>query len=581
MSVAKVLRLDEHRDRRLQRLRLADAMFRADRNRRAIFRHLAEAAELSGADRVATVWIDEYGPGLVHPHAVVDLLSDRPRRAFQIEPLTRAWEMGVPGAHDDGVVVGSTGPSTFAIALGSDGARAWFVVVESVAPRPPLDDETRDRIMFLAGECSAIVLHRDLDVDRDPDVPSAEARFAGWPILKDLEGREDDEGVSRRIAQRFVVARLIRSLLDDDLTMAIDRRREQARRARSELARDQALHGREQRLWARALTCYEELDLDLLGRTLADLGEMAEARDHFHGCLELYRMAYEVSAAIGAPEAAAHVARLRGRLLRRRARWADATTWYGAAHAIAAAASLTDLAARALSGLGVIKKDMGNIPAAREALAEALSVATGAGSPDTVATVHAEILGLEKVAGNLELALDHGWLAVATFDQDEVGRTRCLAVLAGALADYGDREAAEDAWTIVAHTSDERFYRVYAHDALAYLAALRKDGNGFDAQAKLCDDLDWENGPHSAKAEILYYRGISCRELGRFEAADTWLRRASEFAEEHNFNRVHFRAEQALVNLGREVEEQRRPTPAAPSDVREGVRAMRLEVVGA
>jgi hypothetical protein len=50
---------------------------------------------------------------------------------------------------------------------------------------------------------------------------------------------------------------------------------------------------------------------------------------------------------------------------------------------------------------------------------------------------------------------------------------RCLAVLAGALADYGDREAAEDAWSLVAHSSREAYYRIYAHDALAYLAALR------------------------------------------------------------------------------------------------------------
>ena len=52
----------------------------------------------------------------------------------------------------------------------------------------------------------------------------------------------------------------------------------------------------------------------------------------------------------------------------------------------------------------------------------------------------------------------YGWTAVATF-QDPKGRLRCLAGLAGALVDYGDRAAAEDAWTVVAEASDEVVYR--------------------------------------------------------------------------------------------------------------------------
>ena len=107
MSVAKVLRLDDYRDRRLHRLKLASALYSVDASRLEIFRHLVEVAELSAADRVATVWVDEYGPGLVHPYVVLDLLSDRPRGSFQVEPLHKAWEMGIPGAHDDGAQGGA------------------------------------------------------------------------------------------------------------------------------------------------------------------------------------------------------------------------------------------------------------------------------------------------------------------------------------------------------------------------------------------------------------------------------------------------------------------------------------------
>jgi tetratricopeptide (TPR) repeat protein len=326
------------------------------------------------------------------------------------------------------------------------------------------------------------------------------------------------------------------------------------------------------------LDAYEEHDLELLGRTLVELGEMAEDRDHHHGSLELYRCAYEITAAIGAPEPAAAAARLSGRLLRRRARWDEANAWYDAAHAIASAARLDDLAARALSGLAVIKKEMGNLPAARDFFHEALEVAERSGALDTVAAVHGGLLGLEQAAGNLRAALDHGWVAVEVAES-EVARTRCLATLAGALGDYGDREAAQDAWTVVAHTSKEKYYRIYAHDALAYLAAERGDAEGFDSHATLCDDLDWENGPRSAKAEILYYRGLSYRALGRLLTAEAWLERAIAFAEEHSFNQLLFDAEAALEALTTHVEERNAPSPSAPLDVREGVRAMRQGLV--
>ena len=187
MSVAKVLKLAEYRDRRQQRIAMSRAFTRVDPVRSAVFDRLAEIALVSGADRVATVWVDEYGPGLVHPYLVLDLLADRPRRHFDIEPLNRAWEFGVPGAHDDVIAPGGTGSSTFAIALGSDGTRAWFLVADSVTARPPLDEEVRDRLMFIAGGSSAIVLHRDLDGEPEPDGAGG-GRFAGWPILRDLEG---------------------------------------------------------------------------------------------------------------------------------------------------------------------------------------------------------------------------------------------------------------------------------------------------------------------------------------------------------------------------------------------------------
>jgi tetratricopeptide (TPR) repeat protein len=585
MSVAKVLRLDQYRDRRNHRLRLADALHRVEPLKHSIFSHLVEIADLSGADRVAAVWVDEYGSGLIHPHVVLDHLCDRPRRQFAPDPLHEAWELGIPSAYERRAPAGdSSAPRTLAVALGSDGTRAWFIVAESIFSRPPLEAEVRDRIMFLAGECAAVVLHRDLDAAARSVGAAPPTSFAGWPILEDLEGREGDEVASERIARRFIVARLVRMLVDDDLAVAPERMADQVRRARAEVARSDTgtLDHDEVARWARLLDALERGAHETLATEVVALGDLVESQGHTSGALELYRCGYAIGAAIGATAPATDAGRLTGRLLRREAKWDEARLWFEITQTIAAAAGLPDVAARALVGLGGIKKEMGNLPAAREAFGAALGMAEESGDRDTIALVHHGLLGVEHAAGNLTKGLEHGWVAVATYGDAE-GRMRCLASLAGALADFGDREAAEDAWTVVAHSSTEKYYRIYAHDALAYLAALRGDGAGFEAQASECDALGWDTGLSSAKAEILYYRGLSYGALGRNHLAAEWLKKAIAFAEERQYNQVLFRAEQALSALrapAMEVAATSSPS-AAPRQVREGLRTMRQELVGA
>ena len=127
MSTNNVLRLEEYRDRRSQRIRLQASLCRADSGKKALLAHLVDVSRITGADRAAIVWVDEYGPGMVHPHVVLDLVSDRPRRSFALEPLRRAWDTGVPGVFcqaDDGTATLDRIPWTMAVALGSDGSRA-------------------------------------------------------------------------------------------------------------------------------------------------------------------------------------------------------------------------------------------------------------------------------------------------------------------------------------------------------------------------------------------------------------------------------------------------------------------------
>ncbi len=357
MSTSNVLRFEDYRDRRAQRLLIAESLCGASETRLALLSHVAAAAAVTCADRAAIVWVDEYGPGLVHPHVVLDLRSDRPRRAFAAEPLRRAWEVGVPGALDEPGT--SDTHSSLAVALGSDGTRAWFLVTESAASRATLDVEAREQIMFLAGECSAVVLHRDLDTKEGEraDAGNSERRFAGWPTLKDIEGREADEGVTRKISQRFAVVRLARMLIDDDLTLPAERVAERVVSARKEIAAAGFDPCAEVDLLHKVLDAFEAIRFDELAVALTGLGEEVEADGHENGALELYSCAYDIAASTGLPTQAMNAARFAGRVLRRLARWDESRHWYLLAKAVALAVGDHAGAARTMAELAVIHRE--------------------------------------------------------------------------------------------------------------------------------------------------------------------------------------------------------------------------------
>lgn len=591
MSEPQVLRLEAYRERRDLRLRLGASLYRADPARAHVYQHLTRVTALLATDRAAIVWVDEYGPGMAHPFVVVDLLSDRPRRVFGLEMFRRAWEDGVPGVHvaHGAPSLRGEGPAwSVAVALGSDGTRSWFLVSDAVSGVPPVTGPVRERLLFLAGECSAVVLHRDLDTGgiEGEDGVRRPPRFAGWPILEDMEGREDDEAEAKRIALRFIVARLPRLLVDDDLTIPAERFREQADRARQEVVKEAATldAGQEGALWYEVLDAYQDADMARLGRALLALGAAVEARSHHHGAVELYRTAYEIFAASADADGAVDAARFSGRVFRRLARWDEAVRWYRVAREVADAAGRPDKVALVLGGMASLHRDRGNLPAARAALLEALPEAEASGAAKARGDVYLGMASVEHLSGKLADAAEWGWKAVDVFDAagDEDDRAVALAALGGVLIDLGDLDAAWDAWSCVRALSGHDFYRLYAVDALGHLAALRGDGAGFAALAAEADAMDWAAGVPSARAEILFYRGLSHQALGDLERARAWLQKAVAFAEEHAFSRTLFRAEAALKALdgsSRAAPALGHRQPPIPEPVRVGLRALWSEVL--
>lgn len=547
-------------------------------------------AELAAADRAAALWIDEYGPGIVHPHLVLDLFSDRPRRSFVEERLRQARENGVPGVCEYGpdAIPGGrrTGGSGVVVSLGSDGTRSWFLVADSVSPGPTLAEDVRDEIMFLAGECSGLLLHRDLDaVGRREG--EAGGSFPGYGILRDLDGRDAEGEEADRVGLRFVVARLPLLLLEEDLALPLDRRAEQVRRAREELAARGVGEPQdaEERSWQTVLAAYQEADLPRMADGLLELGREVESLGHLHGAAELLGAAYRLAAASGELDAAVESARASGRTARRLGRWAEAHRWYDAARGVATELGLPARTALILDGAAATHRERGNLPAARACLEEAIGLAEASGDRAALGRIHHGFLGLEHAAGKLHEAIRHGWRAVTLYEADE-DRTRGLAGLAGLLQEMGRLEAAEDAWMLVRHLSRERYYTLYAVDALSHISALRGDAAAFARRAAESDGQGWDSGPATVKADVLLHRGLSYRALGRKEEARRWLEEALAFAEARGFSRTLFEVEAALASLDEmepgEPSEREEPSRTfAAGEVEEGLHVMRCDLVGA
>jgi hypothetical protein len=66
------------------------------------------------------------------------------------------------------------------------------------------------------------------------------------------------------------------------------------------------------------------------------------------------------------------------------------------------------------------------------------------------------------------------------------------------------------------------------------------------------------------------------------DEARKWLRKAVDMSEAHGYNRILFESEAALRELDApaEIAAEIAPTPTAPLEVREGLRAMRRQVAG-
>lgn len=298
-------------------------------------------------------------------------------------------------------------------------------------------------------------------------------------------------------------------------------------------------------------------------------------------------MAYELAVALGASSPAVDAARFMGRVSRKLTRWEDAIHWYGVAREVAEEADNKAKLALVLAGMANAYRDRGNLPRARELLAQVTTLAVSEGDRQIQAVAHHDLMTVEKLAGNLTAAVLHGWQAARHYESRE-GSLKAFFDLAGVLKESGEMSAAWDAYSVVAAQVESFDYRLLSLDGMAHIAALRGQEGRYEALRARVEEMNWREAAPLPKAQLLLYRGLSCNALGRTQEARGWLGQALDFAEKHKLSQLIFRAEAALREISSSVvaSEAREAPPGLDSgsevlEVRRGLQRMREAVAGA
>jgi len=590
-----------------------------DRARAELVEYLARCAELVAAERAAVIWVDEYGEGLVHTHLVLDLGRDRPRRDFDVDPMRVAWTHGVPGLVEFGEVAGSISGvrlppgirSCALCTLGSDGTRAWFVAVDSCSPRMPLDPATAEDLMYVAGRIGGLVLHAELDGRGGPGgggpdggvlgerpappvMPIPRRSFDGWTILRDIE---DQRGPDARlpVGVRFAVYRAAFAYVDEEGVVPgglLDAQVESARRAVREFREKHGEQGSTaiaepvmgdvgvlEEMKRAEVPCWEKV-LDLLDNVdapdeerdrelavaLYEWGEAVDAQGHHLGAEAIYRVAYRVAGAVYDHAVSMKSARRIARALRRRSLWPEAEAWYGAAFRLAEVLGDRKERALALDGMCEIHRARGNLPRARELAEEVLAEGEALGDGTVLGLAYLALQRTEKAAGRVRSAIPLAWKAIEAYPTSRE-KVWGLMALANAFRMIGDLESAERTYRVVLTLADDWYYRVYAMDAFAFMAACRGDRAEYERRLAKVDEEPWKSSGRTYMiAEFLYYRGIAWAMLEDDAAARKWLERARHHCAEFGLNEYYFKVDRALEDLRQAVAEVEASTVAEEDD---------------
>ncbi|HEX6938172.1 MAG TPA: tetratricopeptide repeat protein [Longimicrobiales bacterium] len=300
--------------------------------------------------------------------------------------------------------------------------------------------------------------------------PGRDRAFPAWPALRDLEGRDRDVELGRRVRLRFLALRPVRRLVHRGVGAvpqeSLDR---QIEGIREELGHLAARDPERARLARFLHQIAKGTPLAVTTATL-DMGEVIEAAGHLHGAEEYYRTALELADAHGLTPERVVAQRLLGRVFRKVGRWEEAVQAYRRASELALEAEDAEQWGRSMDGLAAVHREQDQADEARRVYRELLARGRELGDRSLTAMALTGLCLTEVEAGEFERAVEHGWAALAHAG-DREQRAAVLRALGLSFAGVGLYRAAERCHRIVAERTAVAETRVQALLDLARVAA--------------------------------------------------------------------------------------------------------------
>lgn len=285
--------------------------------------------------------------------------------------------------------------------------------------------------------------------------PARDEAFPGWPVLRDLESRERDPDLGRRVRLRFLALRPVRRLLAQGVdAVPADSFDRQVEGVREELGLLPARDPERIRLTRFLRQVRLRTPLALTTATL-DLGEMIEAAGHLNGAAECYRIALEIAEAYRLDPEQVTALRLLGGIHRKSGRWDDAEKAFRLAVDLAHRLTHPQQWTRSAEALALVLRERGRPDEAGRLYERMLEHAVEHAEPTLYADALVGICLAKVEAGDLDAAIEHGWEAIGR-TTDEAQRTAVIHALGLAFAGLGLNDAAERCQQVLADRVRER-----------------------------------------------------------------------------------------------------------------------------
>lgn len=529
-----IVELTEYREGRRRRLEAGLLLY--EPTDRAITQHLSRLMSLFGATSAGISWTYHAAPDHVYTRVVLDASEEPPRRDFAAE---------VGAGHVLLAGEGDLSAGCLTVFMGSDVTRRFYLVLRGVARQTRI--ARREPVLgYYSGRILA-----ELDSEDGLPEPDISDEAVAWVLTcaRDhaLEGfctRPAITGFARRSGKGSIAAGRWETEYGAELSAVLD--------AFGDVSALPAA-------------------LDDLGKQL-QLGGLDEASHLAH------RIGHRAAQELGSVEMATEHGIRVAYSLRKRAVWDEAILWYDHASALAHHLSDTELLIRSMQGLASLHVDRGALSKARAILAAILELGVSVGSDRARAVANHELMFIETKAGNHSRAVLHGWEAIEAFVSQE-DKVTAIFELGSVFVDQGEFDSAEHAYQVAATLIQQTDTRILALDALAYVSALRGEGDEYDRRYSTVAEQQ-----HLVSARILgqlhYYRADALAKLGRPGAAAAF-KFAYDFANEHEMHRLAFDAEAGLEKIG-SVEprvDDRPPVAREVSEVQKKLSALREIVV--